>query len=94
MRKIIVLFFVASMALGVLSVGHVAYKLCFAAKQSITTTYTVKAGDTWYGICNDHYIVEDNAECFNEFWAVNMNNNGNRQLHPGDVITIVNNVYK
>lgn len=94
MRTFSVLFFVASLILGVLTVGHAAYKVCFAAKQTITTTYTVKAGDTWYGICNDHYIVDDNVDCFNEMWYRNMNRNGNRNLHPGDVVTITNEIYK
>lgn len=94
MRTFSVLFFVASLILGVLTVGHAAYKVCFAAKQTIITTYTVKAGDTWYGICNDHYIVDDNVDCFNEMWYRNMNCNGNRNLHPGDVVTITNEIYK
>mgnify|MGYP000786236085 CR=1 FL=1 len=93
MRKIIVLFFVASMALGVMTIGHIVYKSFFAPTERIAQTYIVKHGDTWYQICNDTYM-DGNAECFNEFWSRNMTANDNRQLQPGDVITIVNKIYK
>lgn len=94
MRTFTVLLFIACLVMGVFTVGDMAYKACFAAKQTITTTYTVKAGDTWYDICNDHYIVDDNVDCFNEYWYRNMRDNGNRNLQPGDVVVITNEIYK
>ena len=86
--------FIASFVLGVYAVGNEAYKAFLAPTEKIVTAYTVQVGDTWYGICDKHYIIEDNVDCFNENWYRNMNNNGNRNLKPGDVVTIVNEVYK
>lgn len=57
----------------------------------VEAAYTVKAGDTWYGICDAHYM-SNNAECFNEFWSRNMKQKQN--LIPGDKLTISNRVYK
>lgn len=57
----------------------------------VEAAYTVKAGDTWYSICDAHYMT-NNAECFNEFWSRNMKQKQN--LIPGDKLTISNRVYK
>ena len=89
MRTAIHLFLVGAI---MLTVGFIAYDV-LRPVDVVVTTYTVKADDTWYGICDKHYM-DNNAECFDEMWAVNMRNNGNRQLQPGDVVTIVNKVYK
>lgn len=85
--------FIASFVLGVYVVGNEAYKAFLAPTEKIVTAYTVQAGDTWYGICDKHYM-DNNAECFDEMWAVNMRDNGHRQLQPGDVVTITNKIYK
>lgn len=70
------------------------YLSFFAPKAKVVTTYTVRPGDTWWGICNDTYRMEKNAQCFADFWVVNMEANGNRKLYPGDVVTITNEFYK
>ena len=93
MKKISALVFSAAMVLSVFVVGHMVYKSFFAPVKRVVTMYTVKPGDTWYGICDKHYM-DNNAECFDEMWAVNMRDNGHRQLQPGDVVTITNKIYK
>lgn len=79
-------------AMVMLSVGYITYDV-LRPVDKVVTTYTVQVGDTWYGICDKHYM-DNNAECFDEMWAVNMRDNGHRQLQPGDVVTITNKIYK
>ena len=57
----------------------------------VQAAYTVKSGDTWYSICDAHYLY-NNSECFNESWSRNMKQKQN--LIPGDKLTISNRVYK
>lgn len=59
----------------------------------VTNTYTVAAGDTLYGICNEAYITKNNSECFNQFLDSNYRSN-KRQLQPGDTVVITNRLYK
>ena len=89
MRNIIALFLTGAI---MASVGFIAYDF-LRPVDKVVTTYTVQAGDTWYGIYDKHYM-DNNAECFDEMWAVNMRDNGHRQLQPGDVVTITNKIYK
>ncbi len=93
MKKISALVFSAAMALSVFTIGHSIYKSFFAPVKRVVTMYTVKPGDTWYGICDQHYM-EENTECFDEFWCKVMQDNGSRKLFPGDEVVIVNTIYK
>ena len=61
--------------------------------QNVTATYTVAAGDTLFGICNEAYITKNNSECFNQFLDSNYRSN-KRQLQPGDIVVITNRLYK
>ena len=61
--------------------------------QTVTATYTVAAGDTLYGICNDAYITQNNSECFNQFLDSNYRQN-KKLLQPGDTVVITNRLYK
>lgn len=67
MKKISALVFIATMSLSVFVVGNSIYESFFAPTKRVVTMYTVKPGDTWYGICDKHYM-EENTECFDEFW--------------------------
>lgn len=93
MKKISALVFSAAMVLSVFVVGHMVYKSFFAPVKRVVTMYTVNPGDTWYGICDKHYM-EENTECFDEFWCKVMQDNGSRKLFPGDEVVIINTVYK
>lgn len=93
MRKISVFFFIAVMIAAVFTIGHMTYKSFFAPTAEISASYTVKQGDTMWGICNDMYITKDNAECFNEFVCKNVEANGHK-LQAGDVVVITNKIYK
>lgn len=93
MKKISALVFIAAMVMSVFAVGHIVYKNFFAPVKRVVTMYTVKTGDTWYGICDKHYM-EENTECFDEFWCKVMQDNGSRKLFPGDEVVIINTVYK
>lgn len=65
----------------------------FRPIKTVTTHYRVQSGDTLYSICNDAYIVENNAECFNEFLDSNYKTN-NTRLFIGDSVIITNKIYK
>ena len=56
MKKISALVFSAAMVLSVFAVAHMVYKSFFAPVKRVVTMYTVKPGDTWYGICDKHYM--------------------------------------
>lgn len=92
-NKLLTLFVLSVMALSVFTIGHSIYKSFFAPVKRVVTMYTVKPGDTWYGICDQHYM-EENTECFDEFWCKVMQDNGSRKLFPGDEVVIVNTIYK
>lgn len=64
----------------------------FRPSETVVTTYVVKYGDTMYGICDDTYISEKNAESFEEFLHNNIKRNGSRIL-AGQTVEIVNRVW-
>ena len=61
--------------------------------KTVTAVYTVAAGDTLYGICNEAYITKNNSECFNQFLDSNYRKN-KRLLQPGDTVVITNRLYQ
>lgn len=63
--------------------------------EAVSSNYVVKPGDSWYQICDAHYITKNNSESFNEFWYRAMAENEHyKNLQPGNVLTITNRVYK
>lgn len=85
---------IALMACAVLYLGvSTCYNTFFRASEEIPTQVVVKLGDTMYGICNDTYITENNAESFNEFFDKNLKRNG-AEIFAGQTVEIVNRVWK
>ena len=85
MKKLFICFLLAHVLYGAFTLLRPVEKL--------VSYHTVKAGDTMYSICNDAYICENNAECFNQFWCENTNNNP-EILQIGSTVKIVNRLYK
>lgn len=73
-------------------VGNSIYNACRPI-ESIVTYHRVYSGDTLYEICNDAYIVENNAECFNAFLQSNYDANKS-DLQIGDTVVITNKIYR
>lgn len=61
--------------------------------ETVVTERRVFAGDTLYEICNDAYMAENNAECFNAFLDSNYRANKS-DLQIGDTVVITNKIYK
>ena len=73
-------------------VGNSIYN-AYRPIETVVTERRVFAGDTLYEICNDAYIVENNAECFNAFLQSNYDANKS-DLQIGDTVVITNKIYR
>lgn len=69
------------------------YNTFFRASEEVSKQVVVQLGDTMWGICNDNYITENNAESFGKFVHENVKRNGTHII-AGQTVEIVNRVWK